>query len=156
MHLSRSFSFPKAFADRDRWCPFKRSHGSVLFLVLTTRTDTEPRWETHTCTDVDTRWSLHANIHMAHTHNMDVPLCARAGMMWGGSRIRAICPSIFPTCKKHNVTPFWRPHFKSRAQISAFMTPAAPHPPSHTTNRPSPAFQHSSYENKGKQNSADA
>lgn len=39
-HLSRSISFPKAFPDRDRWCPFKRSHGSVLFLVLTTHTDT--------------------------------------------------------------------------------------------------------------------
>lgn len=63
-HLSRSISFPKAFADRDRWCPFKRSHGSVLFLVLTTHTDTEPRWETHTRTDVDTQWCLHANIYI--------------------------------------------------------------------------------------------
>lgn len=63
-HLSRSISFPEAFTDRDRWCPFKRSHGSVLFLVLTTHTDTEPHWETHTRTDVDAQWCLHANIHI--------------------------------------------------------------------------------------------
>lgn len=69
-HLSRSISFPKAFPDRDRWCPFKRSHGSVLFLVLTTHTDTETRWETHTHADVDTQWCLHLCVYMQTPINM--------------------------------------------------------------------------------------
>lgn len=52
-HLSQSVRFPKAFLDRDRWCPFKRSHGSVLFLVLTSHTDTEAGWERYTDADLD-------------------------------------------------------------------------------------------------------
>lgn len=69
-HLSRGISFPKAFPDKDRWCPFKRSHGSVLFLVLTTHTDTEARWETHTPADVDTQWCLHLRVCLQTAINM--------------------------------------------------------------------------------------
>lgn len=69
-HLSRGISFPKAVPDKDRWCPFKRSHGSVLFLVLTTHTDTEARWETHTPADVDTQWCLHLRVCLQTAINM--------------------------------------------------------------------------------------
>lgn len=74
-HLSRSISFPKAFPDRDRWCPFKRSHGSVLFLVLTTHTDTETHWETHNHADVDTQQSLHLCVHTDnHKHEQHMQM----------------------------------------------------------------------------------
>lgn len=50
--LSRSSAFPNASADRDRWRPFKRSHGSVLFLVLTTPAQTQRHAGKRTlCTD---------------------------------------------------------------------------------------------------------
>lgn len=50
--LSRSSALPNASADRDRWRPFKRSHGSVLFLVLTTPAQTRRHARKRTlCTD---------------------------------------------------------------------------------------------------------
>lgn len=74
-HLSCSISFPKAFPDRDRWCPFKRSHGSVLFLVLTTHTDTETHWETHNHAAVDTQWRLHLCVHADnHKHEQHMQI----------------------------------------------------------------------------------
>lgn len=89
-HVSPSVTFPKAAPDRDRWCPFTRSHGSVLFLVLTTHTDTELCWETHTA-DADARWCLHANTHIIHRACASV--CTGSEML-GGSRIWVIYPSL--------------------------------------------------------------
>lgn len=40
--------FPKPSLIETDGVHLKRSHGSVLFLVLTTHTDSELRWETHT------------------------------------------------------------------------------------------------------------
>lgn len=48
-HLSQSICFPRAFPDRDRWCPFKRSHGSALFLVLDTETHRDTLGKTNSC-----------------------------------------------------------------------------------------------------------
>lgn len=123
-HLSRRISFPKAFPDRDRWCPFKRSHGSVLFLVLTTHTDTETRWETHTHADVDTQWCLHLrcvcmqtpiNTHNTckYTPNIDVSLCEQTESWREAARYGASIYLCFVW--KYNVTPFTLLHFRSRA-----------------------------------------
>lgn len=61
----------------------------MLFLVLTTHTDSETHWETHTDTDVDKQWCLHLCVckqtcnTRKYTHNMqntDVNLCAQTEM----------------------------------------------------------------------------
>lgn len=138
-HVSRSIPFPKAVPDRDRWCPFKRSHGSVLFLLLTTHADTELRWETH---------AADAAVVSAckYTHNPEsMCLCVhRRGVAerqqdMGYLSISALCESILS-------------HHSQRPSVYG-----APNPPPPLGRTPSPpALEHLSYENKGKQNSADA
>lgn len=157
-HLSRSISFPKAFADKDRWCPFKRSHGSVLFVVLTTHTYSETHWETHTDADVNTQWCLHLCVCMQtfwskYTHKMQSApsVCLCAHKQKDGERresagyrvsICLCCVCVKVQCHTLHAAPFQEPG----VNISVYGAPS-PLPP---------VFQHLSYENKGKRNSADA